>query len=149
MSDANLEQAAFVGAAARGDLAMVRWRALTSAAANTFETPNGRTEVLRILLEHGDRPEPGDGDWKALHYAAGWGNADNVTLLIEHGMDPDVRDPDGLTALMRAARGGKVDAARALLLAGANARLKGNDGQTALDLARARKRTKVIALLEG
>lgn len=125
------------------------WRALTSAAANTFATPGGRTQVLRILLEHGDRPEPDDADWKALHYAAQWGNAAEVTLLVAHGMDPDLRDPDGLTPLMRAARKGKVDVVRALIDAGATTGIEDPGGRTALDLARAARKARVVELLEG
>jgi ankyrin repeat protein len=62
----------------------------------------GRLEVLRALLEAGAarRPEadPGQGAPTALMEAAAAGQAEAVALLLEHGVDPALRDRDGRTA---------------------------------------------------
>ena len=122
------------------------WRALTYASANTFARPDGsRTDVLSLLLDAGDRPGPDD--WKALHYAAEWGNDGNVAALVRAGMDPDTRDPDGLTALMRAARKSKAACVDALLAAGAGAELTDGAGRTALMYAAERANVDQVRAL--
>lgn len=126
------------------------WRALTYAAANTYERPDGaRTDVLGILIAAGDRPEPGETDWKGLHYAAEWGHPQNLRLLLDRGMDPNVRDDEGRTALMRAARKSKADCVRVLLEHGADPNLSDPDGETALMYAAGKANLdQVEALLE-
>ncbi len=54
-----------------------------------------------------------------LHQAAERGDAAQLRQLLARGAGTDVRDAYGQTALMRAAHGGFLDAARVLLESGA------------------------------
>lgn len=64
---------------------------------------------------------PGDREWTELHEAAKHGRLDAVRLLLEHGADPNAREPgDNTTPLHWAAAHGHVDVVRALLDAGAD-----------------------------
>ncbi len=56
-----------------------------------------------------------------MHEAAKRGDLDAVRLLLEHGADPNAREPgDNTTPLHWAAAHGHVDVVRALLDAGAD-----------------------------
>ena len=59
--------------------------------------------------------------------------------LVRWGADLDARGPNGLTALMQAARYGHVEVTRALLAGGANRTLQASDnflsGMTACEIA--------------
>ena len=71
----------------------------------------------------------------ALHYAAGSGALENVSLLLEAGAEIDARDGQGMTALMYAARYNQDASVVDLLLAhGANPSLKDARGRNALRL---------------
>lgn len=56
----------------------------------------------------------------ALQYAAGYGHADVVTFLLDHGANPSMSDDGGQTPLHWATFGPHVEVTRALLRAGAN-----------------------------
>jgi ankyrin repeat protein len=72
------------------------------------------------------------GGWPPLLFA-GRENAKSAALaLIEAGADPDIRDPDGLTALNVAIMNEHYDLAAALLKAGADPDAADNTGMTAL-----------------
>lgn len=60
-------------------------------------------------------------------------SADLIALLAEIS-DPDARDILGRTALHRAAFGGRLDACAALLEAGADPRIRDEEGKRASDL---------------
>ena len=55
-----------------------------------------------------------------LHYAAGYGHADVVKVLLEEGENPNRRNSRGDTALITAIEYGRIDVVRLLLDAGAN-----------------------------
>jgi len=106
----------------------------------------GHLAVARLLVAHGAQiTQPG---WAPLHYAAFEGRAQVISYLIEKGADKDAPAPNGYTALMLAARGGHLEATRALLYDDADLTIKGPKGETALGIARARKDEAVEALLK-
>jgi ankyrin repeat protein len=55
-----------------------------------------------------------------------------VFVLIENGANPDIRDEQGKTALMRAIDHGLIDVAKSLISNGANVNIRDNNGRTAL-----------------
>ena len=77
----------------------------------------GHLAVLRLLLENGAMNAP-EGDPRdapsALMEAASAGQQEAVALLLEHGADPSLRDPEGRTAADHATAGGHSDLARRL-----------------------------------
>ena len=72
----------------------------------------------------------------ALHIAAEWGLDDMVWLLAGHGADLNPQDTKGRTPLHRATYLGEVEAAEALIVLGADTRLRTRARKTALELAR-------------
>src|SRR5262249_36774345 len=91
----------------------------------------------------------GDHDWTPLMYAALYGDAAAVRLLLDHGANPNTQNEDGGTALMYALEDApKVEL---LLKSGANPNLRSGEGKTALHIAApmARSYPVVKALLEG
>ena len=76
------------------------------------------------------------------------GNAAMVELLLDAGADPNTALPGGETALMTAARTGKVEAVKALLSRGADVNAKESGrGQTALMWAAAEGHAEVVEAL--
>ena len=63
------------------------------------------------------------------------GDSLKIWLYITVGADPNAFSESGRTALMEAARFGRVDTVRMLLEAGANTYYVDNNGKTALDIA--------------
>lgn len=85
-----------------------------------------------------------------LEGAAG-ADPDAVKTLLARGVDPDLSDPDGNTALIIAAREGGIEVVRALLAARPRLNATNRFGETALMLAAYSGRTEVVRelLLEG
>lgn len=150
-------------AALRGDAAGIR-RALREGAdvnerAVDGHTPlldaarEGHVEAATELLSAGADPRIVDHLMKATpaHKAAYMGHAGILRLLAGQA-DPqlDVQDPyNGDTALHDATWHGHLEAAEALLAAGARTDIRGSDGRTALDLAREYGYEQLVALLSG
>jgi ankyrin repeat protein len=78
---------------------------------------------------------------------------DAVKLLLEAGVDPDAKTPDGDTALHLAAFDGKLDIVRALVEGGADMNVKDAAGKTALQVVSEQKprppRPTAGALVDG
>jgi ankyrin repeat protein len=72
----------------------------------------------------------GTGGSTPLMYAALYGDADSIRLLLEAGADPNIRNDAGATALLWAVD--DLEKTRLLLKAGADANTRSNDGRTAL-----------------
>ncbi len=64
---------------------------------------------------------------------SGWGKLDEVSRLIENGIDVNAKDWGGSTALMAACVSGHTDVARLLLEKGADIKAKDSNGETAFD----------------
>ncbi|HZJ13682.1 MAG TPA: ankyrin repeat domain-containing protein [Chthoniobacteraceae bacterium] len=78
----------------------------------------------------------GSGGTSPLMYAALYGDANSVRLLLDKGADPNMRNDAGATALMWAVDDPKKT--RVLLERGADANARSDDGRTPLLLATAR-----------
>lgn len=77
------------------------------------------------------------------------GDAPSVEQFLAQGMDPNLRSPDGNTALMVAARGGHADVVKLLLAAGAKVYARNRMDETAVMLAAYEGDNAVIDLLVG
>jgi len=109
---------------------------------------NGHADVLDLLLAKGADPVNHQG-WSALHYAAMQGHDKVLQSLISRGAPVDALAPNGATALMLAARSRSIEAVRVLLRARADARLRGRDGETAVDWALKAGNTDAAALIRA
>jgi ankyrin repeat protein len=81
----------------------------------------GRSDVVKLLLQHGasfDYVEPAH-NRTLLHAAALRGQAETVALLLEHGLDVNVKDNDEHVPLYYAGRYGHASTANLLLENGA------------------------------
>jgi hypothetical protein len=116
--------------------------------------------AAKVLVAHGASLNPGD-SWRGqtpIMWAAAQGHAEMVSMLAEAGADVNARSgiiawerqrsseprdkwlpPGGFTPLLFAAREGRVEAAKALIAAGADVSVVDPDRQSAL----------VIALING
>lgn len=84
----------------------------------------------------------------ALLRASRAGHADTVkTLLGSPGLDVNVRDENGNTPLIEAARAGHDEVVQALLVGGADAKVKNRQGKTALMYASEGGHTETTRLL--
>lgn len=82
-----------------------------------------------------------------IHAAVVRGDADVVATFIFSGVDPDLRDEDGLTPLQLAAYSGHVGVARVLLKAGADVNAPRKSGDTALHIAAERGHRELLEAL--
>jgi hypothetical protein len=74
---------------------------------------------------------------------------EGVTRLLADGADPNWQDQAGWAALLKAARRGRTEVAKALISAGADLELRAKDGWTALSLASANGHCGVLKVLIG
>jgi ankyrin repeat protein len=79
--------------------------------------------------------------------AARDGKTAALRTLLDEGVPVDVRDEDGLTALLKAAQCGRVEAAQVLTAAGAAVDARDPSGYNALHLAALNDQPALIAPL--
>ncbi|MBP5698721.1 MAG: ankyrin repeat domain-containing protein [Alphaproteobacteria bacterium] len=90
---------------------------------------------VKKALRDGANPNAMDeeGNTALMHL---WHNPIAVQLLISAGTALDIRNADGMTALMLACQGGEAESAKLLIEAGADMNVRDNEfGMTALMLA--------------
>ena len=102
------------------------------------------SEFLRSALQHGGDPNliAGEGRQAPIFKAVGSsGDSDQsaVTVLLEHGADPNVKDARGNTPAMIAAGVGRFDIVYALLNRGADHSLRNEKGYNLLDRISAKR----------
>lgn len=111
----------------------------------------GHTQITQLLLEAGADLGVRDPGMKAtaLHAAAYAGRTEDARLLIRHGIELNVQGPyNGYTALHDAIWQNNVETARVIVEAGADLSLKSHEGQTPLEMAKARGRREISQLIE-
>ena len=105
----------------------------------------GHTDMVVRLVERGaDVNKTG---WAPLHYAATKGDLVAMQVLLDHHAYIDAESPNGSTPLMMAAMYGTPAAVRLLLVAGADATLKNEQGLTAIDFAHRASRQEVADMI--
>lgn len=80
----------------------------------------GDAERLQASLEARANPEHLDGLYTPLHYASMQGSVDMLRMLVDAGVDVEVKDSEGRTPLLCAAGSGSAEVTRLLLEARAN-----------------------------
>jgi ankyrin repeat protein len=81
----------------------------------------GQREVLSVLLQHNDPADfnldeiMGGGKTTALVFSASCGRADIISVLLQAGADPTIKDSRGLPPLLAAVRHGQSEAVSTLL----------------------------------
>lgn len=85
---------------------------------------------------------------RALHYAAENDRAEMIRWLVSSGADVNLPNKTGFTPLHHAAESGSLAAAEALLELEADPKAVLPSGSTPLDVARQRKKTELVHLLE-
>jgi ankyrin repeat protein len=108
---------------------------------------NGHSEIVAALIDAGAVTKKDTRDAVlALVAAAELGRDESVRLLLGAGVDPNARERDK-TVLMTAVEGCHAGVVRLLLDAGADAGTKDTMGITAADVAEARERPDIAAML--
>ena len=82
-----------------------------------------------------------------LSYAAQYGKAEVVKLLLARGADTSLEDNNSRTPLSYAAENGKVEVVKLLLVHGADTSLEDNLGRTPLSYAADNRKVEVVKLL--
>lgn len=107
-----------------------------------------RTTLIDLyLLQHLDPNRRAAHDRPLLVAAALEEDWETVRLLLEAGACPDLADENGTTAMMIAARRGRIDILRELIGMVTNVDLPDREGHTALHHAVAARQTKAIEFL--
>jgi ankyrin repeat protein len=78
-----------------------------------------------------------------------WGQIPQSQWLLAHGASPDVPDAEGWTAAHQAAARGNARLLRAVLDAGADVNRRDKSNRTPADIARLRKREKLVGMMTG
>ncbi len=106
-------------------------------------------EIVRLLLEHHANPNVRMLNRMSAIWTVCQNEPDDklLTLLLDHGADPNTTDRTGCSLLMCTQREGKSSCTRALLNHGANPNLANADGDTPLMWAVCRGEADSIALL--
>ena len=104
-------------------------------------------QARRLIERSAEVNKPG---WTPLHYAAsnpGVDSAAMVQLLLDHFAYIDAASPNKTTPLMMAARYGTDSVVKLLLEEGADPLLRNEQGQSAIDFARAASRPAAVELI--
>ncbi len=109
----------------------------------------GHLDIVRFLLEKGADPNSLNYSWGATPLGTALSSAyiDVAEELIRYGADVNARRRSGHTALMYAARDGRMAVVEFLLENGADVQLENDEGYTALDLAKEKNHSEIAALL--
>ena len=107
----------------------------------------GSLAGVELLHQGGAQLDPSG--WTALHYAVFSENIDLLEWLLKKGSKLDARAPNGQTALILAAKQGKLAQVKLLVDADADMYLEDYDVKSALAWAKAAGHDDVVALLRS
>ncbi|MBI5898120.1 MAG: ankyrin repeat domain-containing protein [Rhodocyclales bacterium] len=107
----------------------------------------GSVGGVDLLHKSGAQLEPGG--WSALHYSVFSDSFELLDWLVKNGAKLDARAPNGQTALMLAAKQGKLVHVKHLIDADADMDLEDFDGKSALALARSGGHEEVVGYLKS
>jgi len=130
---------------------LIKHGANVTAANETGRTPLikaawwGDVEYIQLLLDAGaDLERTSNVGKTALHESISSStNTPMIRTLISKGANVNTTDKWGKTPLMDAVNQGQLDVVKLLVEADADIEMKSNEGQTALDIARTKKPSKV------
>ncbi|CAH8442466.1 unnamed protein product [Schistosoma turkestanicum] len=111
---------------------------------------NGDVALVKCLLENGVDVNLNDTSGRKstpLHFAAGYGRRDVVSLLLDHNADVSARDEGGLIPLHNACSFGHVDVVHLLLSAGSDPNAEDCWNYTPLHEAAIKGKVEVCILL--
>ena len=110
-----------------------------------FETAIVRNSPARCGKTQQSVNGKGQGGWTPIMYAALYGDAEAVRLLLAHGANPNAQNDGGGTALMYAIE--DAEKTRLLLDRGADANARSGEGRTALLIAVGRAGSNAVVKL--
>jgi len=106
------------------------------------------TELAELALSHGANLDRAVDDGKPLlNNLVRWGQVGPALWMLERGASPNIADERGWTAVHQAASRGNEKVMKAVLAAGGDPARSDNEGSTPIDIARANRRGKIVALL--
>ena len=129
---------------------LLKAKSVTASSARIEElVMEGRTDIVAVLLDHGQKADAKTRMGSTLlHDASLKGHTDLVALLLDRGAPANLRNANGATPLHDAALGGKKEVAELLIQRGADINaVDAESGNTALANAAAWGRMDVAALL--
>ena len=113
-----------------------------------FAAWQGKTEVIKILLEHGvDVNCKTKYDWAPIDVCCRDGYEEIVSLLLEKGAPVNLKSTKGYTALGLAAHNGYLSIVKMLVNAGADFNSPDEEGNSPLDDAITQKHEGVVTYL--
>lgn len=107
----------------------------------------GNDVFIRTFLKSSKYKPKEEVSRTALFTAAQHGHIKYLAVLLEHGIDPNLKDEKGVTALHNAARFGQLECITELIQSGANIEAVTDQGWTPLHTAVRQCQEEAVALL--
>ena len=109
---------------------------------------NASTGFAEVALAHGANPNRAASAGKPLlNDLIRWGQIPPTMWLLAHGASPNIPDNRGWTAVHQAASRGNQRILSAVLNAGGNLTVRDKEGHTPLEIAKAMRREKLVAMM--
>lgn len=112
-----------------------------------YAAREGRADIVKVLLDATARPNTPVMARYPIMGAAQGGHSKVVQMLLDHGADPNVKDEEGITAMMLAACCGSTKVVSVLAKGGADLNAKNVQGGTAFLAASMLGKTSVVKMM--